>query len=264
MCSIAGYVGSREAAPILWGALRRLQYRGFDVAELALKDGGPATMVRCRGGVAELEEHVHDAQVAGNVGIAHMRCARPCALDRRSRASRGDAPAIPQGLSAPHGPLCKVGPISLVYDGIVENHQALRGRLLEAGCTFSTDADTELLGHLIHQSLATSARDLAEAVWIGLRQLEGTYAIAVVSDVHGERIVVARSGAPLVVGLGWGEAFVASEESAIHELVSEVIVPDEGEVMDLTLAGATRNRRLRRPLVAAIAEDAREKPAVVG
>jgi glutamine---fructose-6-phosphate transaminase (isomerizing) len=228
MCSIAAYVGSREA---------------------------PTTVVRCGGVAADLEDQIYGAHVAGTVGVAHMRCERPCALDRSPGAFRAAAWAMPAATADQHPHLRKAGPIALVYDGILENRRALHERLTAAGCTFSSETDAELVGHLIHASLAASAGDLAEAVWMALQQVEGTYAIAVASDLHGERVVVARRDAPLVVGLGWGEAFVASEESAIHELMSDVIVPNEGEVVDLTLAGAMRNQSPRWPTAVALAPE---------
>jgi glucosamine--fructose-6-phosphate aminotransferase (isomerizing) len=263
MCSIAAYVGSREATPILVGMLRRLEYRGFGMVELAVKDGGPATLARCRGGAADLEERIHEAPVMGNVGLGHIRCARPCALDRIAcgapAAERAAEQAAEQAVLAdPRDEvthLLKAGPISLVYDGIVENHVTLRRRLAGAGHKFASGTDTELLGQLIRESLAASARDLRQAVWMTLQQVEGTYATAVMSDVHGERVVVARNGAPLAVGLGWGEVFVASDESAIHELISDVIVPDDGEVLDLTLAGALRSQPPQWTPTVAIAPD---------
>ncbi len=219
MCGIAGYVGAREATPILLGGLQRLEYRGYDSSGVAVKNGGPSTVVRSLGKLAELAKRLEGAGVSGNLGIGHTRWAthgRPS--DRNAH---------------PH----KVGPVAVVHNGIVENHVELRRRLIGRGRVFSSDTDTEVLAHLIDEALQAGEANLTEAVRAALRQVEGSYAVAVLSDVHGERIVGARRGSPLVVGLGDGETFLASDVSAIVGQTREVIYLDDGDVVELTRTG---------------------------
>jgi glutamine---fructose-6-phosphate transaminase (isomerizing) len=220
MCGIVGYVGSRDAAPILVQGLRRLEYRGYDSAGVAVKNGGPATVTRRRGKLIELEKELEREPATGNTGIGHTRWAT------HGRPSEENA--------HPH----KVGGISLVHNGIIENHRALRTRLLAGGRTFSSETDSEVLAHLIDEAVEGGAADLASAVCEALRQVEGSYAIAVLSDRHGEQLVAARSSSPLVVGIGQGETFVASDVSAMLEHTREMIFLDEGDVVELTPSGA--------------------------
>jgi glucosamine--fructose-6-phosphate aminotransferase (isomerizing) len=232
MCGIVGYVGSRAAAPILVQGLRRLEYRGYDSAGVAVKNGGPATVTRCRGKLIELEKQLEREPAAGNLGIGHTRWAT------HGRPSEANA--------HPH----KVGGISLVHNGIIENHRALRTRLAASGRTFSSDTDTEVLAHLIDEAVQESAggsEDLAAAVCKALRQVEGSYAIAVLSDRHGDRVIAARSSAPLVVGIGENETFVASDVSAMLEHTREMIFLEEGDVVELTRSGVRVNNLDGRP-----------------
>src|SRR6185369_3921839 len=178
MCGIIGYVGSREATPILVGALRRLEYRGYDSAGIAVKNGKAATLVRSRGKLIELERLLDRNPAAGNVGIGHTRWA--------THGGPSDENAHPH----------KAGPISVVHNGIIENHASLRTRLSAAGRRFTSETDTEVLAHLIAEALDEGVTDLADAVRVALRKVEGSYAIAVISDVHGERIVAAKHASP--------------------------------------------------------------------
>jgi glucosamine--fructose-6-phosphate aminotransferase (isomerizing) len=229
MCGIVGYVGSRDAAPILVQGLRRLEYRGYDSAGVAVKNGGPSTVTRCRGKLIELEKQLEREPSAGNMGIGHTRWAT------HGRPSEENA--------HPH----KVGSISLVHNGIIENHRALRTRLLSTGRSFSSETDSEVLAHLIDEAVEGGAEDLAQAVCKALRQVEGSYAIAVLSDRHGDRVVAAKSSSPLVVGIGQGETFVASDVSAMLEHTREMIFLEEGDVVELTRTGARVSNLDGRP-----------------
>ncbi|MDZ4694745.1 MAG: glutamine--fructose-6-phosphate transaminase (isomerizing) [Deltaproteobacteria bacterium] len=220
MCGIAGYVGTRKATPIIVGELRRLEYRGYDSSGVAVKNGGPATVVRCRGKLAELEKLLDGMHVPGHVGIGHTRWA--------THGGPSDRNAHPH----------KVGPISVVHNGIIENHAKLRKQLIEKGRVFASETDTEILAHLIDEALTDDPNDLMAAVRVGLRQVEGAYAVAVLSDLHGDRIIAAKNVSPLVVGLGQGENFVASDVSAILEHTRDVIYLEEGDLVDLTPEGA--------------------------
>src|SRR5688572_8064652 len=187
MCGIIGYVGPRQASPILVGALRRLEYRGYDSSGIAVKNGKAATRVRSRGKLIELQKLLDTTPAEGNVGIGHTRWA--------THGGPSDENAHPH----------KAGPISVVHNGIIENHAPLRRRLVAEGRVFTSETDTEVVAHLIAEALDEGAGDLMEAVRVALRQVEGSYAIAVMSDVHGERLVAAKNASPLAVGIAKGE-----------------------------------------------------------
>ncbi len=216
MCGIVGYVGAREATPLLIGGLRRLEYRGYDSAGVAVSNGAAAKVVRCRGKLANLEKLLETERPSGPVGIGHTRWAT------HGRPSDENA--------HPH----KVGPISVVHNGIIENHVGLRVRLSAAGRTFSSETDTEIVAHLVDEALAAGAATLIEAVRRALRQVEGAYAIVVLSDLHRDEIVAAKNASPLVVGLGRDEMFLASDAPAILEHTRDVIFPEDGDIVRVT------------------------------
>ena len=212
MCGIVGYVGKREAAPILVGGLRHLEYRGYDSAGIAVANGQGARLVRSLGKLSALERLLAVESPHGLVGIGHTRWAT------HGRPSEENA--------HPH----KAGAVSVVHNGIVENHAVLRERLTAAGRHFSSQTDTEVLAHLIDQALIDGASSLPEAVRQALRQVEGSYAIAVLSDRHENEMVAAKKASPLVVGVGQGEMFVASDAPAILDQTREVIFLEDGDV----------------------------------
>ena len=212
MCGIVGYVGRREAAPILVDGLRHLEYRGYDSAGIAVANGQGARLVRSLGKLSALERLLAVESPHGLVGIGHTRWAT------HGRPSEETA--------HPH----KAGAVSVVHNGIVENHAVLRERLTAAGRHFSSQTDTEVLAHLIDQALIDGASSLPEAVRQALRQVEGSYAIAVLSDRHENEMVAAKKASPLVVGVGQGEMFVASDAPAILDQTREVIFLEDGDV----------------------------------
>jgi glutamine---fructose-6-phosphate transaminase (isomerizing) len=212
MCGIVGYVGKREAAPILVDGLRHLEYRGYDSAGIAVANGQGARLVRSLGKLSALERLLAVESPHGLVGIGHTRWAT------HGRPSEENA--------HPH----KAGAVSVVHNGIVENHALLRERLTAAGRHFSSQTDTEVLAHLIDQALIDGASSLPEAVRQALRQVEGSYAIAVLSDRHENEMVAAKKASPLVVGVGQGEMFVASDAPAILDQTREVIFLEDGDV----------------------------------
>jgi glucosamine--fructose-6-phosphate aminotransferase (isomerizing) len=212
MCGIVGYVGKKEAAPILVDGLRRLEYRGYDSAGIAVANGQGARLVRCRGKLAALEKLLAVESPHGLVGIGHTRWAT------HGRPSEENA--------HPH----KAGSVSVVHNGIVENHALLRDQLIAAGRHFSSQTDTEVLAHLIDQALIDGASSLPEAVRQALGKVEGSYAIAVLSDLHPDEMVAAKKASPLVVGVGQGEMFVASDAPAILDKTREVIFLEDGDV----------------------------------
>jgi glucosamine--fructose-6-phosphate aminotransferase (isomerizing) len=218
MCGIVGYTGPRDATPMLLEGLRRLEYRGYDSAGVALTDGGAVQVRRAAGKIAKLEAAIHAAPVRGTTGIAHTRW-----------ATHGPPT---EGNAHPH--LSADGTIAVVHNGIIENATALRARLAALGYTFHSDTDTEVLSHLI-QELYTSS--LEQAVIETLQHVEGTYGIAVLSSRDPGTLIAARQGSPLLIGVGDGESFVASDASAILAQTRQVIYLDDGDVAVLTAAG---------------------------
>ncbi len=216
MCGIVGYVGDKDAIPILIGGLRRLEYRGYDSAGVAVSNGNGARVVRCRGKLAALEKLLEQDKPLGSLGIGHTRWA--------THGRPSDENAYPH----------KVGSVSVVHNGIIENHVGLRVRLKAAGRVFSSETDTEIAAHLIDEALLAGAPTLVEAVRKALRQVEGTYALVVLSDLHPNQVVAAKNASPLVIGLGKNEAFLASDAPALLEHTREVIFLEDGDIAELS------------------------------
>src|SRR5437016_6872061 len=200
MCGIVGYTGPRQAAPFLLEGLRRLEYRGYDSAGLALIEDGRIEVHKAAGKIGVLEKELGKALPAGHTGIAHTRWATHGA---------------PNTVNAHPHTDCG-GTLALVHNGIIENAGVLRMALATRGHVFRSETDTEVLAPLIEELLAKhSAGALVEAVAGALQQVEGTYGIAVVSTREPDTIVAARRGSPLLVAIGTGENFVASDASAV-------------------------------------------------
>jgi len=219
MCGIVGYIGDRQATPILLNGLRRLEYRGYDSAGVAVWNNGESRVVRCRGKLKGLEDLLKKEPAAGCLGIGHTRWAT------HGRPSDENA--------HPH----KAGGISVVHNGIIENHLALRDQLIEAGAVFTSETDTEIFAHLIRSEL-TSAANLTEAVRRALAKVVGAYAIVVMNDAEPSALVAAKNSSPLVIGLGAGESYIASDITAILDETREMIIVDEGEIVTVTRKGA--------------------------
>ena len=215
MCGIVAYLGKKVAQPILVEGLKRLEYRGYDSAGLAVISGTKTQVLRCQGKLAALEKLVAETPPAGSVGIGHTRWAT------HGRPSDENA--------HPH----RAGSVCVVHNGIVENHAVLRERLRATGRVFSSQTDTEVIAHLIDEAVAAGAKSLADAVRQALKQVEGAFAIAVISDRHPDEIVAAKNSSPLVVGLGDGERFLASDAPAILEYTREMIFVEDGDVVAL-------------------------------
>ncbi|MBL0214744.1 MAG: glutamine--fructose-6-phosphate transaminase (isomerizing), partial [Myxococcales bacterium] len=212
----------RQATPILIGGLRKLEYRGYDSAGVSVSDGGGASrVVRCRGKLAALEEKLLKEPAAGTIGIGHTRWAT------HGRPSDEN--------SHPH----KVGPISVIHNGIIENHLALRQELAAAGAKFASETDTEIFAHLVDHALTAGAPDLATAVRRSLAKVRGSYAFVVMSDKEPNTLVAAKNSSPLVVGLGDGENYVASDVTAILSETRRVIFVEEGEMVVVKRDGVT-------------------------
>ena len=240
MCGIIGYIGSRQATPLLVGGLRKLEYRGYDSAGVSVIDHAAgdclSRVVRCRGKLGNLEAKLKAEPAPGTIGIGHTRWAT------HGRPSDEN--------SHPH----KVGPISVIHNGIIENHLALRQELAASGSHFSSETDTEIFAHLVERQLVDGAPDLTTAVRRSLQKVRGSYAFVVMSDKEPGTLVAAKNSSPLVVGLGEGENFVASDVTAILAETRKVIFIDEGEIVTVTRDAVTitdfeGKQKLREPKI---------------
>jgi glucosamine--fructose-6-phosphate aminotransferase (isomerizing) len=221
MCGIVGYVGPRDAAPILLEGLRRLEYRGYDSAGIAvLTDAGEVFIEKKAGKLSNLTEHLNGSAPAGHPGIAHTRWA--------THGRPNDENAHPHRDCT--------GRLALIHNGIIENYAEIKERLLAGGHRFTSETDTEVLAHLIEERYGS---DLVAAVRDALNEVRGAYAIGVMHLDHPERIVGARMNVPLIVGLGDGEAFLASDVPAILEHTKNVVILQEGDIADITADGVT-------------------------
>jgi glutamine---fructose-6-phosphate transaminase (isomerizing) len=219
MCGIVGAVAQRNVVPILLEGLRRLEYRGYDSAGLVTINGG-LKRVRSVGRVAGLAEACAAQQVYGNLGIAHTRWA--------THGAPSEANAHPH----------VSGRLAVVHNGIIENHEALRTRLKAEGFAFTSETDTEVIAHLIEHYFRQS-KDLLAATRAAVTELEGAYAIGVVSEDAPNRLVCARKGSPLLIGLGIEENFIASDVSALLPVTQRVMYLEEGDVADIGLLAVT-------------------------
>ncbi len=220
MCGIVGGIAQRDVAPILIEGLRRLEYRGYDSAGLAvLDDQGCLRRERTQGKVQALADRLAEHPMAGTIGVAHTRW-----------ATHGE-PA--ERNAHPH--VCR-DTVALVHNGIIENHNELRQRQAEAGHRFTSDTDTEVIVHAVYDHLQESG-DLLEAVRATVAELEGAYALGVVSTRDPERLIAARHGSPLVIGLGIGENFIASDVYALLPVTHRFIFLEEGDLAEIRRDG---------------------------
>ncbi len=211
MCGIVGFVGEQECSEILLDGLRKLEYRGYDSAGLAIFDDGRINVLRVEGKLVGLTKALNDNPLSGNLGIGHTRWAT------HGRPSEENA--------HPH----KSGPVVVVHNGIIENHLSLKKELEEQGVEFQSETDTEILSHLIRRELDDGA-GLEGAVRKVISIIKGSYAIAVISETEPDKLVVARYASPLVIGCGEGENFVASDIPAILAHTRDVLFLEDGEM----------------------------------
>ena len=215
MCGIVGYIGRRKAYPVLIDGLRRLEYRGYDSAGVALiNEKGELNVYKSVGKVADLERETEGKDVSGHVGIAHTRW-----------ATHGE----PSTANAhPH---CSChGNLALVHNGIIENYATLKEKLCAKGYVFKSNTDTEVLVQLIDYIQTHGAPDLLTAVQLALREVVGAYAIAVIDRNRPDEIVAARKSSPLVVGIGEGEYFLASDATPMVSYINKVVYLEDGEI----------------------------------
>jgi len=220
MCGIVGILGDHEVAPLILDALKRLEYRGYDSAGVAvLKRDGGLGLCRTVGKVAQLEDKLRADPLEGRLGIAHTRW-----------ATHG---GVTEANAHPH---LSGDRVAVIHNGIIENYATLKRYLEEKGHVFTSETDTEVIAHLLASMLERTS-DLAEAVRGALVRLVGAYALAVLSPDDDRRLIVARSGSPLVVGLGVGETFIASDVFALLPVTQRFVFLHDGDIVDLTSLG---------------------------
>jgi glucosamine--fructose-6-phosphate aminotransferase (isomerizing) len=217
MCGIVGAVATRDITPVLVEGLRRLEYRGYDSCGVALLAGGALTRSRSTARVADLDEQVKKTGLAGPLGISHTRWAThgaPVTTNAHPHFSRDE--------------------VAVVHNGIIENYEEIREELKRVGYEFVTETDSEVIAHLVH---SLYKGNLFDAVRSAIARFKGAYAIAVVHKAEPQRLVGARQGSPLVVGLGKGENFLASDAMALAGTTDQIVYLEEGDVADIALEG---------------------------
>lgn len=217
MCGIVGYIGNRDAYPILIKGLQRLEYRGYDSAGIALMNEGKLNVYKAKGKVADLIQFAEQKDISGNIGIAHTRW-----------ATHGE----PNTVNA-HPHYSQSEELAIIHNGIIENYAVLKQGLIENGYSFQSETDTEVLVQLIEFIKKTNQVDLSTAVQLALNQVVGAYAIAVLERNQPDVIVAARKGSPLVVGVGENEFFLASDATPIIEYTDKVVYVGEEEIVTL-------------------------------
>ena len=251
MCGIVGAIAQRDIVPVLIEGLRRLEYRGYDSAGVAVLNGtGHLKRVRTVGKVQRLQDALDASPTHGPLGIAHTRWATHGVPSERN--------------AHPH---ISADGLAIVHNGIIENHEALRAELQADGYAFTSDTDTEVIAHRVHHYLKRGGT-LFDAVTRTVAELEGAYALAVVSEAEPERIILAREGCPVVIGLGEGENFVASDIAALLPQTRRFIFLEEGDVAEVTResvritdrSGAAVERKLHESELSADAADKGQYP----
>ncbi|WP_290661140.1 glutamine--fructose-6-phosphate transaminase (isomerizing) [Ignavibacterium sp.] len=217
MCGIVGYIGKRNCVPILIEGLKRLEYRGYDSAGIGILNGKDSIIIKNKGKVSLLQEKVEKLNLNSSVGIGHTRW-----------ATHG----IPNEVNA-HPHTNSDGSLFLIHNGIIENYQTLKKGLINLGYKFRSETDSEVLPHLI-DSFLKKGNDLLKSVQLSLQEVEGTYGLAIIYTKEPDKIIAARKGSPLVVGLGQSENFVASDVSAVIAHTKQIVYLEDGEVAVIT------------------------------
>ncbi|MFL5272124.1 MAG: glutamine--fructose-6-phosphate aminotransferase, partial [Anaeromyxobacteraceae bacterium] len=230
MCGIVGYVGAKGCVEVIIAGLRKLEYRGYDSAGVAVVGASGLAVARAKGKLKNLVSVLAEKPLPGCVGIGHTRWA--------THGRPSDENAHPHAYNG----------VAVVHNGIIENHLELKGALTAKGHRFASETDTEIFAHLVADALDAGAPDLAAAVRAALRQVTGTYAIAVISAKRPDEIVAAKNASPLVVGYGQGESFLASDVPAILEHTRDVIYLEEGELALLTASSIRIEGRDAEPV----------------
>jgi glucosamine--fructose-6-phosphate aminotransferase (isomerizing) len=230
MCGIVGYIGYREAYPIVIKGLKRLEYRGYDSAGVMLYDGNDIKLCKTKGKVVDLESKVvKEISTNGTIGIGHTRW-----------ATHG----IPNDVNS-HPHVSNSGDLVIIHNGIIENYAPLKVELIKRGYVFHSDTDTEVLVNLIEEVQKKEKLRLGKAVQVALNQVFGAYAIAVFDKKNPDEIVVARLGSPLAIGIGEGEYFIASDASPFIEYTSNAVYLEDGEMANIRLHKPMKVRKIK-------------------
>lgn len=215
MCGIVGYLGNKEAYPVIIKGLRRLEYRGYDSAGVAIADGNDLKLFKCKGKVSDLESLVQSQDISGTIGIGHTRW-----------ATHG----VPNDVNA-HPHVSDDGQIALIHNGIIENYATLKEALISQGHTFTSDTDTEVLVHFIEDVKVKAGVSLFEAVRIALAEVVGAYAIVVLDRNNPNQLICAKKSSPLVIGIGAdSEYYIASDATPIVEYTKNVVYLEDEEI----------------------------------
>ena len=213
MCGIVGYIGDRQALPVLINGLKRLEYRGYDSAGVAIQ-GDKLLIDKCKGKVSDLEKEINGRNFSGNIGMGHTRW-----------ATHG----VPSDLNAhPHSSFH--GKFVIIHNGIIENYSRLRDRLEERGVKFKSETDTEVFVNLIEYIYENGKVDAELAVRLALTKVVGAYGVVIMCTDEPDKLIAARKGSPLVIGVGNNEYFVASDATPIVEYTKSVIYLNDGDV----------------------------------
>ena len=233
MCGIVGYIGHREAAPLILESLRKLEYRGYDSAGIAVLQDGQVTIRRCEGKLGNLEAMLRRQPMAGMVGIGHTRWAT------HGRPSETNA--------HPH----RAGDVVVVHNGIIENYLELKEQLGERGVEFSSETDSEIVAHLVAEKVERGM-DFLDAVRRTLREIHGSYALLFLNRRDPKRLIVAKNSTPIVIGWGDGETFIASDIPALLDYTRKVTFLEDGEIGEVTLGSYRlfdgKGKKINRPV----------------
>jgi glucosamine--fructose-6-phosphate aminotransferase (isomerizing) len=216
MCGIVGYIGKQDAAPLILESLRKLEYRGYDSAGIAVLNDGHITVRRCEGKLKNLENMLDRDPVIGTIGIGHTRWAT------HGRPSETNA--------HPH----RAGDVVVVHNGIIENYLDLKEQLIDRGTKFSSETDTEIVAHLVAEKLSRGL-DFLDAVKRSLKEIQGSYALLFLNQKDPQRLIVAKNSTPIVVGWGEGESFIASDIPALLDYTRKVAFLEDGEVAEVSV-----------------------------
>jgi glucosamine--fructose-6-phosphate aminotransferase (isomerizing) len=232
MCGIVGYIGNRKAAPIILESLRKLEYRGYDSAGIAVLNDGQIAIRRSEGKLKNLAKVLRQGPLPGNIGIGHTRWAT------HGRPSETNA--------HPH----RAGHIVVVHNGIIENYLELKDYLIKRGAKIASETDTEIIAHLVEEEIE-KGYDFLGAVRKSLKKIQGSYALAFLNQKDPSRLIVAKNSTPIVIGCKEGESFVASDISALLEHTRQVAFMEDGEIAEIRADGLqiwnNRGKRIKRP-----------------
>jgi glucosamine--fructose-6-phosphate aminotransferase (isomerizing) len=229
MCGIVAYIGKKEAYPILIKGLHRLEYRGYDSAGVALLNEGELTVYKCKGKVSDLEKFTEGKSKAGTIAIGHTRW-----------ATHG----VPNDVNA-HPHYSESKNMVIIHNGIIENYASIKAQLIKSGHTFLSDTDTEVLIHLIENIQLVENVKLGDAVRLALNQVIGAYAIVILSKTNPDELIVAKKGSPLVIGIGVGEYFVASDATPIVEYTKNVVYLEDEEIAFIPRKGDLKIKTIK-------------------